>query len=249
VYKTTNIITKDFYIGVHSQKLDSNIFDGYLGSNKILKRAVKKYGKDKFVRETILSFDNQDEAYEIESMIVCDKLIKRKDCYNLEQGGFGNSNLGKYVTENKIGIHALTFFERSVISKTRISKIDRDDFLESCSRAGKIGGGSNSKNKTGFCGMSYESQVNAGKASSEFGKQNKIGIFDPIRSKEISKMGQDARIAKGITNLNNRWYTDGCRDYIYTNKSQLKLSFLDFLSQNSKFKHGRIKTKNLSTEI
>lgn len=245
VYKTTNIITNHFYVGVHGQKLDPNKFDGYLGSNRILKRAIKKYGKDKFVRETIESFDNEQEAYELESLLVCDKLIKRIDCYNIEVGGFGNSNLGKFVTENKIGIHALTFEDRSVISKNRIANLNRDEFLESCSKAGKIGGTSNSKNKTGFCGMAKDEQIQAGKNSAKSRKESKTGFFDPIRVKEISKMGQAARVAKGITNKGNKHYNDGVSNFVYLIKTQSELSFLDFLSQNQKFEAGRIKTKKM----
>jgi hypothetical protein len=50
VYKTTNLVNGMFYIGVHS----SNVLeDGYLGSGTAVSRAVREFGKDKFVRKII----------------------------------------------------------------------------------------------------------------------------------------------------------------------------------------------------
>jgi len=45
VYKTTNLINKKIYIGIHSTE---NINDGYLGSGTALKRAIAKHGKENF---------------------------------------------------------------------------------------------------------------------------------------------------------------------------------------------------------
>jgi hypothetical protein len=46
VYKTTNITNKKFYIGVHKT---SNLDDGYIGSGKILKRAIKNMEYKTFI--------------------------------------------------------------------------------------------------------------------------------------------------------------------------------------------------------
>lgn len=50
LYRTTNIINNKEYTGVHST---NNLEDGYLGSGRKFKAALKKYGKDNFKR-TIL---------------------------------------------------------------------------------------------------------------------------------------------------------------------------------------------------
>ena len=51
IYKTTNLLTGRYYIGMHST---DNLEDGYLGSGKRLRHSVNKYGKD---RVKALSFD------------------------------------------------------------------------------------------------------------------------------------------------------------------------------------------------
>ena len=47
IYITTNLITNEKYIGKHYGTED----DSYLGSGKILQRAILKYGKENFKRE------------------------------------------------------------------------------------------------------------------------------------------------------------------------------------------------------
>lgn len=84
VYKTTNIINNMIYIGVHKT---NNIDDGYLGSGKIFKSALKKYGKESFKKEVLFIFDNIEDAYSKEKELVNEDFIKSKNTYNLVCGG------------------------------------------------------------------------------------------------------------------------------------------------------------------
>ena len=92
VYKTTNLVNGKFYIGKHKQSTKD--FDGYLGSGNIIKSAIKKYGKDAFVRETLATFTCEKECYKFEKKVLAEHWTSNY-CYNLESGGRG----GKSVSE------------------------------------------------------------------------------------------------------------------------------------------------------
>jgi hypothetical protein len=87
VYKTIHTESEKFYIGVHSTL---NINDGYLGSGKHIKAAVKKYGKDAFKREILHECDSKEEAFTIERSIVTREFLLVENTYNLAEGGAGH---------------------------------------------------------------------------------------------------------------------------------------------------------------
>ena len=53
VYKIINNINGKVYIGCHKTK---NLYDGYMGSGKLILAAIKKYGVDNFTKEFIKIF-------------------------------------------------------------------------------------------------------------------------------------------------------------------------------------------------
>lgn len=98
VYITINKINRKIYIGVH--KNESDKFDGYIGDgvNKFnpssiknpkthFQQAVKKYGFDAFERFTIKTFDTEEEALNMEGLLVDQKFVDREDTYNMVIGG------------------------------------------------------------------------------------------------------------------------------------------------------------------
>ena len=85
-YKITNKINNHFYYGVHNT---NNLDDGYMGSGKRLHIAYKKYGIENFEKEILKFFNTTKEAFEFESEIVTDNLVKDINCYNLVPGGKG----------------------------------------------------------------------------------------------------------------------------------------------------------------
>lgn len=103
IYLTVNSVNNKIYIGVH--KTNREDWDQYLGcgvfankpstykrSKTPFQYAVNKYGKDKFIRTTLHTFDNEKEAYEKEAEIVNEEFVRRTDTYNLILGGRLNTN-------------------------------------------------------------------------------------------------------------------------------------------------------------
>ena len=90
VYKTTNLITGQYYIGKHKQLVD--IFDGYFGSSPKLNEDIIIHGLEHFVRETLYEFSNEEECYAQEILSVGDKWKTDVLCYNKQPGGKGFSS-------------------------------------------------------------------------------------------------------------------------------------------------------------
>jgi group I intron endonuclease len=88
IYKTTNLINGHIYIGKHITDTPYT-FDGYLGSGLGLQKAIKKYGKENFKRETLFVYDDEEDAYNKESEIVTKEFRYRHDVYNACDGGLG----------------------------------------------------------------------------------------------------------------------------------------------------------------
>ena len=83
VYKTTNLINGKIYIGQ-----DSKNNPDYLGSGTIIKRAIKKYGKENFKKEILEICTTKQEMDEKEKFWI-KKLNSIKNGYNISEGGDG----------------------------------------------------------------------------------------------------------------------------------------------------------------
>ncbi len=82
VYKTTNLNTGEFYIGMHRAK---NGNDPYLGSSKRLTADVKRLGAHNFKREVLHAYENLGDALRCEASIIRDCLPDAL-CYNRPAG-------------------------------------------------------------------------------------------------------------------------------------------------------------------
>lgn len=98
VYKTTNLVNNKIYVGVHRTRVDitdtylgCGTFRGYIPDKKGFPYAVKKYGQENFIRETLFTFpdgeDGKIAAYKKEAEIVNREFIKDPNTYNICLGG------------------------------------------------------------------------------------------------------------------------------------------------------------------
>lgn len=86
IYKTTNIVNKKYYIGLHST---NNLNDGYLGSGKRLWYSLKKYGKENFKIEILEYLPDRKSLKIREKELVNEDLLRDLMCMNLQLGGEG----------------------------------------------------------------------------------------------------------------------------------------------------------------
>lgn len=84
LYKITNIITGQYYYGIHTT---FNLEDGYMGSGKKLKKDIKQFGLDIFTKEYIAFFETDEDLLQSEKDVVDIKLLSDPLCYNIMLGG------------------------------------------------------------------------------------------------------------------------------------------------------------------
>jgi len=84
IYKITNLINGKIYIGQTSRKRKKN----YMGSGKLIKLAIKKYGRSKFSKEILEECSNVEELNQKEIFYI--KMYNSTDLrfgYNIDIGG------------------------------------------------------------------------------------------------------------------------------------------------------------------
>lgn len=115
IYKITNIINGKYYIGKHQTKYPN---DGYMGSGKLIKFAIKKYGIENFTKEILFVFDNEQDMNDKEKELV----VVSEETYNLCEGGKGGFG---YINRNGLS--------------NRISLKKNDSWTKECSLKSIIG--------------------------------------------------------------------------------------------------------------
>lgn len=89
VYETVNLINGRRYIGK-----DSHNDSTYLGSGKIFKQALRKYGRHNFIKTIIEVCDNEDHMNEREKFWIKKfNACASKLYYNIGEGGIGGDNI------------------------------------------------------------------------------------------------------------------------------------------------------------
>jgi hypothetical protein len=95
VYKTTNLINGKMYVGS-----DSKNNDKYLGSGKLLNRAIKKYGREHFVKNILEVVDDTN-------------LLKEREEFWLKELDCANSDKYYNIVPNYLGGKTSTCFSKN----------------------------------------------------------------------------------------------------------------------------------------
>ncbi len=176
LYQITNQVNGKIYVGIHQT---DNLNDGYMGSGKLLQRAQKKYDIKSFKKEILNQFDNEENMYKEEALVVDAKFVMREDTYNITEGGIGGGLqasiiAGKHTYKLGLGIFSEKSKEKLheyIISEENRQNLSRMSKLATLSNAQK-------KKKETFKKIKHQQ----GKKNSQYGK---MWITNDIESKKI----------------------------------------------------------------
>lgn len=90
IYLITNKINGKKYLGKHST-LD--LYDSYMGSGKLIRFALEKYGIQNFEKEILFVFNNEEDMEAKEKELINESIIQSDMFYNLAPGGQGGNVL------------------------------------------------------------------------------------------------------------------------------------------------------------
>ena len=87
IYRVHNLINGKMYIG-----MNNNDNKNYMGSGKLLKQAIAKYGIENFKKEILEECSTEEELRAAENRwIISENAVARSDYYNLMEGGRGGN--------------------------------------------------------------------------------------------------------------------------------------------------------------
>lgn len=190
IYKTTCIITSRWYVGMHST---STLDDGYMGSGTILRRSIRKHGKENHVKEILEFCESREELITREKEIVSKELISDGLCINLKEGGCGGfsseehqlkcSHAGHVSYKNKLD-NDIEFSNK--ISK-RASHVMRQNHEDGKIKYNMFAGKHHSQETKKL--MSEKAKEYTGEKNSQFGTCwiTKDGLNKKIKKEDLDK--------------------------------------------------------------
>ena len=91
IYRITNLVNGKTYIGQHKYK---DLNDKYMGSGKLIKKAIEKYGRENFTKTILYSnIQYKETANDVERFAIAKERVIGKAEYNLADGGGGSSGV------------------------------------------------------------------------------------------------------------------------------------------------------------
>jgi group I intron endonuclease len=205
VYKTTNTVNGKYYIGKHN--LHSEY---YLGSGSVLQRAIKKYGRNAFVREVLFECETEEEAYLKESELLTEEVLNDPQCYNLRTGGQGAYTWSDELREKMSRIHKGR--PKSEEHKKRIGDSNRGKIVSEEARTNMSRAQKGQKKSPEFCRR--RSELVSGEKNPMYGKGHLVaGEKNPMYGKKHSDETRRKISEKGSGKNHSQygmiWITNG----------------------------------------
>ncbi|OHW63069.1 GIY-YIG catalytic domain protein [Andreesenia angusta] len=204
IYITTNLIDGKKYIG--QRKLSSG-WEYYLGSGKLIKRAIKKYGKENFKRDIIEYGASQEELNYLEiKWIEKYNAVNEDTFYNLADGGKSGNKLAS-MTESEKKAYSQKLSSSIRNSKKHQEALSRIHKSEERNRKLSLLKKGVPLSEKGKASLKTEKRLkacreNAKKAS----KKNEVPVIQlSLEGEFISEYSsiKEACAAVGVTQLNN----------------------------------------------
>jgi group I intron endonuclease len=187
IYRITNLVNGKTYIGQHKVKKGRTITsDTYWGSGKIITESIKKYGKENFKKEILVSGDfTKEEINRFEICAIFFERLNHHSEYNISDGGEGGESC-----------HSEIWYEANLkhLKDPEINKKKAETF------------------KKTYLSMDKEKKEEWRKKNSDAhkGKQKWLGKHHTEESKK--KIGlANSKSQKGSKNsqFGTHWYTNG----------------------------------------
>lgn len=190
IYMTTNLITNEKYIGKHYGTED----DSYLGSGKILQRAILKYGKENFKRDILyISKDSEENNLKEREFIKKFNAIEDRTFYNIAEGGDGGDIFHTLPIEQQEQLKEKARLRCSGSGNPMYGKHHSEETKDKLRQIDK------SYTKT----QEYKdnmSKIKSGKGNGMYGKHHSEESKQKMsESKKGKKLGKENGNAKGIS--------------------------------------------------
>lgn len=205
IYKITNKCNGKIYVGLHKS---TSLTDTYMGSGKLIKAAIKKYGKENFIKEILEIFDNELDAIKKEEEIVTAEFVLNDNNYNIMPGG-------KFGSLDRNG---LSFKDRKHTKET-IEKIRNKRKGKTASLAAR-----EKMSKNNFSKTNPEKQREHARKAASYPRteEHKKKISNTLKLKNLTRVSHNVGKIRtkiecphcnktGANNTMSRWHFDKCK--------------------------------------
>lgn len=220
IYRITNKINGKTYIGQHKY---TDLNDDYMGSGKILKQSIKKYGIENFEKEILYSrIQYKETADDMEKFAIAKERVIGKAEYNIADGGQGG-NLGEEV--NKKISEAMKGKKKPPISEETRKKMSVANsgrhHTEETKR--KISAGNKGKHRTEEQ-KRHHSEVTKGKPAWNKGKSGYLSEESRKKMSEAKKGKTTWNKGKRLSEKTKRKISETLKGRHHTEETKRKMS-------------------------